>query len=110
VGAPDEIVERHAVEVSNADKCRKRRFAASRLVKLVRANSNPCCLCNLRIAIVKKRLQVAETIFRFKQGILTTFHAYDKSREVNPMYHVNPPDIENRVKYTITTRRTRKRL
>ncbi len=22
------------------------------------------------------------------------------------MYHVNPPDIENRVKYTITTRRT----
>ena len=26
------------------------------------------------------------------------------------MYHVNPPDIENRVKYTITTRRTRKRL
>jgi hypothetical protein len=29
---------------------------------------------------------------------------------VNPMYHVNPPDIENRVKYTITTRRTRKRL
>jgi hypothetical protein len=52
----------------------------------------------------------AETIFRFKQGILTTFHAYDKSREVNPMYHVNPPDIENRVKYAITTRRTRKRL
>lgn len=26
------------------------------------------------------------------------------------MYHVNPPDIENRVKYTITTRRTRKGL
>jgi hypothetical protein len=26
------------------------------------------------------------------------------------VYHVNPPDIENRVKYTITTRRTRKRL
>ena len=22
------------------------------------------------------------------------------------MYHVNPPDIENRVKYTITTRQT----
>lgn len=22
------------------------------------------------------------------------------------MYHVNPPDIENRVRYTITTRRT----
>ena len=48
----------------------------------------------------------AETIFRRKQGILTTFHAYDRSTEVNPMYHVNPPDIENRVRYTITTRRT----
>lgn len=26
----------------------------------------------------------AETIFRFKQGILTTFRAYDKSMEVKP--------------------------
>jgi hypothetical protein len=26
------------------------------------------------------------------------------------MYHVNPPNIENRVKYTITTRRTQKGL
>nr|DAV78478.1 MAG TPA: hypothetical protein [Caudoviricetes sp.] len=26
------------------------------------------------------------------------------------MYHVNPPGIENRVKYAITTRRKRKEL
>lgn len=26
------------------------------------------------------------------------------------MYHVNPPGIENRVKYTITTRRKQKEL